>query len=506
MANEMPPEILELICQHLETPDLKTARFICQSFSAIAQEYLFKDILVRSNLGSFRKLSYVSRHPILKQLVHQVSYDGGVLQHGLDYEEWLISGIGIIGLNDAGMPAYANGIEQFQAQLLPAELEYHYSQYLYYIKSERRIFDNGSNLTGWLETACKSFPNLKALQLLPDIVGFGKPPDAEEHLPPSVTGCPRTPQMSWDILSPIGRETLSEPRTAASSQQRDRIFHALLDVTLICKVRLRCLKGDRIPWKSFRQFEDESRYFDGIIGRLRQLELNIACNFNKWHRGQERKCTKFSGLQGLSFSSIPAYSPAMLTPNVADYHCAHFIGKAMMLQTLHLSFHTPREPNGIRLSQLIKFREHWPSLNDLKLGFISTEQSILQTLLSTHAPTLRSLELSNITLDPMKGDGTPDPSSWRSMLQFLQTSLQLQNVRFDGSLDACMEIWVTHDDEYYKARHIPFVKDPEEVTLRDRIKHFVLKGGSCPLPCVNNDKSTFNGDYSWCYDPLDVFV
>ena len=79
----------------------------------------------------------------------------------------------------------------------------------------------------------------------------------------------------------------------------------------------------------------------------------------------------------------------MLTPNVADYHCARFIGKATMLQTLHLSFHTPRKRTGIRLSQLIKFREHWPSLNDLKLGFISTEQSILQTLLSTHAPTLR---------------------------------------------------------------------------------------------------------------------
>ena len=216
MANETPPEILELICQHLETPDLKTARFICRSFSPVAQKYLFQNILVRSNRGSFRKLSYVSRHPTLKHLVDQVSYDGCVLQHGLGYDEWFDSGIGIIGLNDARMPAYANGIEQFQAQLLPAELEYHYSQYRYYLKSENRVFDNG-NLMEWLGSACESFPNLEALQLLPDIVDFGIPPNAEEHLLPSVTLYPLSPQMSWDILSPIGRETLSEPKTAASA-------------------------------------------------------------------------------------------------------------------------------------------------------------------------------------------------------------------------------------------------------------------------------------------------
>ncbi|KAL2042655.1 hypothetical protein N7G274_004414 [Stereocaulon virgatum] len=476
MANETPPEVLELICQHLETPDLKTARFICQSFNAVAQKHLFKDILVRSNLGSFRKLSCVSRHPILKQLVDQVSYDGGVLKHDMDYDEWLDAGIGIIGINDARMPVYANAIKQFQAQLLPAELEFHYSQYRYYLKSEHRVFD-GLNLTEWLGCACASFPNLEALQLLPDIVGFRIPPDAEDYLPSSVTVHPRSPQMSWDILSPIGREALSEPKTAASAWQRDKIFHALLDVAYACRIRIRCLKGDRIPWKSFRRFELESDTFDGVISRLRQLELNIACNSNKWHFGQE-----------------------------PHYYCAHFIGKSMMLHTLHLSFHTPRKQTEIRLSQLIKFRDHWPSLHDLKLGFISSEQSILQTLLITHAPTLRSLELSNIRLDPLKGDGTPDPSSWGSMLQFLRTSLQLKNVQFDGMLDACKETWITHDDEYYKARHIALVKSPEEVTLRDRIENFVLKGGSCPLPGVNNDRSTFNGDYSWCHGPLGAFV
>ena len=60
--------------------------------------------------------------------MHKVSYDGIILPDTcVGYHQWLEWGIGIIGLSNACEPAYANEIKAFQAQFLPAELEYHYS-------------------------------------------------------------------------------------------------------------------------------------------------------------------------------------------------------------------------------------------------------------------------------------------------------------------------------------------------------------------------------------------
>ncbi|KAL2056428.1 hypothetical protein ABVK25_003451 [Lepraria finkii] len=137
-------------------------------------------------------------------------------------------------------------------------------------------------------------------------------------------------------------------------------------------MELRHLEGYGILWETFHKPEDGSDMFDEILGRVRHLKLLIVHDISK-------------------------------TVGLAEMHrqcgnCTQFIGKAITLQTLHLSFTMEPRRLSTWLSELTNVREHWPSLKDLKPDLICTEQSIVGDFHSTHAPTLRSLELKDITL------------------------------------------------------------------------------------------------------------
>lgn len=88
----------------------------------------------------------------------------------------------------------------------------------------------------------------------------------------------------------------------------------------------------------------------------------------------------------------------------------------MTLQTLHLSFTMEPRRLSTWLSELTNVREHWPSLKDLKPDLICTEQSIQEDFHSTHAPTLRSLELKDITLNSDSKDSSLSQESWVNLI------------------------------------------------------------------------------------------
>ena len=116
--------------------------------------------------------------------------------------------------------------------------------------------------------------------------------------PPSISGFNVNPQITWEMLSPIARETLSEPKTAASAKHRTHIFLGLLKAAHANGMRLRDLEGYGIPWETFHKLEDGSEMFDEILSRLRHLKLPIVHDISKTvglteiHR--QRKCNFLS--------------------------------------------------------------------------------------------------------------------------------------------------------------------------------------------------------------------
>ena len=84
--------------------------------------------------------------------------------------------------------------------------------------------------------------------------------------PPSISGFNNVnPQITWEMLSLIARETLSEPKTAASAKHRTHIFLGLLKATHANGTRLGDLEVYGIPWEIFHKLEDGSDMFDEIL-------------------------------------------------------------------------------------------------------------------------------------------------------------------------------------------------------------------------------------------------
>lgn len=458
MANYTPPEVLEQICQHLETSDLKVVRSICRSFEPVAQKHLFKEVLIRSNLKSFQKPSYIARHHTLKHYVHKVVYDGMLFDVTYkSFDEWYKSVSGGIERRRVAGLAHDTTSQESSEQILPVELQYHFSQHRYYIECQRRVLAN-NDLKDWLSAAFKAFQNLEVIQFVTE--------NTKLNAPTRPNPCGQDPRV--ENLSSIGRETLMEPTAFPSSHQKSHILVSLLKATRASEVKLKSIDCDWIPCSALSLLESDPDTFDEILSRLRELRLRVTFD-----------------------------------DPIADgrQNCAKFIGKAMMLRTLHLETQKTITSRDISLKLILEHREHWPSLMNLKLRGIWTEWNTLQDFLTTHAHTLRSLELNDIILT---ADDTPWPqiakASWVSSIQFLQKSLHLKQVRLEGRLFARREGWITHDDEYYQTRGELFVSDRESGNcLRKRIHRYILEGGECPFKNPSLVKPENQGDYSWKY-------
>lgn len=304
------------------------------------------------------------------------------------------------------------------------------------------------DLKDWLSVAFKSFQNLEAIQFVTE--------SAEIR-------APTTPKTR----SSIGLETFVEPVAAPSALHRSYIFSSLFKASHTSEARLKSVDCGWIPYQALSTVGNHH----DILSRLRELKLGLTVDDRSGAEVQ---------------------------------HCANFISKALMLRTLHLDLPGSTASAQVPfLRDILQHREHWPSLRDLRLGVIATDWTTLHDFLTTHAHTLRSLELSDIAI-AAESASLWKKASWITIIQFLQKSLQLQHVRLEGRLLAPRDGWITHNDQHCQARAELFVSDDEkrENCLRKRIHRYILSGGECPLQSPDRVKPENQGDYSWRYTTL----
>lgn len=435
-ANITPPEVLEQICQQLASEDLKQARLICRSFNLVARRYLFKEVLVRCNLESFRRLSYVARDVTLKRFVRKVYVDHSLLtSQFLNLREWsekgidLLKRIGLDGKNNA------KGVDEFRDQLMPVELEYHYAQYRYFVDSQRCVLSE--NRCGkWLPDSLKSFQNLEFIKFGPH--HREKPPEQR-----------KSTAMSLKSLSSIGRLTLIEPKIPASFSQKAHIFLAIINAAQKCEGRVKSISASSIPWETF---SEQVHTPSSPTSRIRHLYLSLAFDV-----------------------------PAKATYTREYDNLAHFVATAMMLQTMHLAFEPPARNHLVNLADILTHRLHWPSLQDIRLENLAASSAQLYDFLGTHATTLRKLGFRDISL--ISPPDAITAGSWKSLILFLQQHLRLQEVQLGGRLWSATDSW--------EARWGPLSTSPPppgwEATasragcLQDRVHAFIIGGGECPL-------------------------
>ncbi len=371
-----------------------------------------------------------------------VFYRGGILLRCQDYADWHSTPMRDTRRLDNG---FRSGfIEPLPSD--PMELEKRYMRYCSCVKSNELTQLNND---AWrrMSEAFPQLPNLSSVTFDPRLEHSGGEISAK-----SPCGTPR-----WSLI---------EPGTAYFPAQ----FGGLVGALDASGVSLNRFDVTGICWHSF---EGSLQPLGRIVQRVNHLSL---C-FQYTHRA--------SGTHRASWTRRDMLHEV--------------VSKASGLQTLELCFLFPSISlfpwNGswsyMELSEFLPRHAHWPSLARLKLEKIPTTQSALMDLLSSHARTLRSLQLQCIGIYGVETTDEFGEHAWTEMVHFMQRELSLTEVFIDGNILGCNIGCETVVAEGWW-----------EDTLGFKVERYIIDGGVCPLdnPRADLDDYAFwhaIKDYSW---------
>lgn len=72
----LPYELLVMICSYLANSDLKNARLASPTLSEICEKFLYRHMVLKPNMESFRHLDLVSKHPRYRHYVESLDCCG----------------------------------------------------------------------------------------------------------------------------------------------------------------------------------------------------------------------------------------------------------------------------------------------------------------------------------------------------------------------------------------------------------------------------------------------
>lgn len=405
-APPMPSEIFHQISKNLDPADLKRCRPVCRNFNYAAKISLFREILLRPNILSFTNFCLIAYEPQISKLVKVVCYSAKMLPSGIASYEWL------------------------------EESCTHYSQLDRYSGVNRELWENTPVQRGGsfrkFEANFRREPysqnyNLKTQDLTSIFVKLSQLEemyfdcDEEDLFVKSFE--------NFDQLTSVAPETLTVPESLNGNDFQVAQFTALLKATHTAPRPLKTFKALNVPWNFFQQSKEMLASMTLATNGCQYLAIEIG-------NGQGEK----SGRANL----------------------AKLISSSPFLHTLEIShrFHQNLGA-GLKLSELFGTGVHWPQLRRLKLQTLDATETGLKKLSTTHATTLRSLELVRIDLHPYQPYGKDCYGPWVDIIVFLQASLSLRNFRLDISL------FNTRDERWYP-----------DSCIRGRIERFVVEGGT----------------------------
>ena len=145
---------------------------------------------------------------------------------------------------------------------------------------------------------------------------------------------------------------------------------------------------------------------------------------------------------------------------------------------LYFGCHVVRNyPHEILPSPVFPNMPTWKNLHTLSLGTLITTSIALRKFLKDHSGTLRSLELSTISLETDLNIPRQSQAQWIDMLFFLNQELSLQHMKFSGYVTyGTFEAWTTFG-EGSDGPGIP----RWDGCLANRIEKFVSHEGPCPF-------------------------
>ena len=425
MATTAPPEVLDQICEYLTVQELKVARFTCQAFNRSARRRLFYQVRVFCDLESVRKVYHISQSTSLRNLVHKVILDGRIMPK-LGFGDWKSC------FGPGPQKTYEDSLKRkLWHSLCPPDIPWHFSQYQSLVESQKTVWEDDQILK-WLSDACANLLQLEAISCGDD-----------ESMKPSSS---RLFRIGGDCSANEQEWGMHIWHSRISLNQIDQLFQRLVKISGSMRKKLKAIEGYRLQNSTFDELEEQLNDDQAPFQIVRSLKLQ--------------------------------YDFHLSNPNTTLSSFARFVSSMMMLRTLHLSFGAEYYP----LRHMLTFRQHWPSLRDVRLSEMSAPQPVLAEFFETHASTLRRVKIANFVLEkPLQLAYTFEVSdTWLSIIRTLATTLHLSEICFDGDLLGAVDCWQVDGNATGVARGTPSTSASSPF-LRDRIQSYIIHGGECPL-------------------------
>lgn len=421
--DDLPPEILCLICEQLEHRDLPAFRLVNKTFADIGIRYLCEEVITFLHDHDFERLLGIADHDLLRKNVREVFYRAHLLDLELKpYKEWQRHAENVIRVRDI------TKMSRGPRPRTKAEWRAAYMTYQETHKEQSLIREHCIDA----EIFARAFSDFENMEKLTVDIGYRFDPQGDHTYSPFV-----------DCL-----DTIAE-------QDQNSLRELCFVVAAVCNSgrKLREFQAGSFHWSFFAIEPVIERFIETQKSTLTVLRLDMINDLDENELTTEADvCSEF-WKETKALSRFLAQFPNLQTLDV------RWDGSAL--------YETYYELFPARFEDVVEKGQVWPSLKEFAIGSVTTSESELLDFFEAHKATLKSLEFQ--TIDLSEGD------SWRRLLPRLQKMLTLDHALIYGRLYAPTEH--LHEEQWDIADARAFLYDE----FRDVLADYMVNGGECPL-------------------------
>lgn len=476
--DRLPIEIIHAVFSYLEKADLAHVRLVCKCFGRVAEEHLFADFEYRllPRQESWRRLCALAESKTIAPRLRTLCFESGVPWSVTDdYELWKGQMCyTTCALSPLTTPEHEHNRRLAEAKSRFPDLREIYENYELLLDGDAKAFSENWFVNALIEVLEK-LQNVGSIRLMM-----------------------RRQQIRLeDFSDSIGRtdgfhRAPSVPRQSVRERRQCCLTHFRSLVLAVDRLggNLLSFDGDHLPLAYFRSPARNHT----TLSKIWNLSLSFSdfpyeASLDRpggFGRRQNTILMMHEGFKGVSRTLDLAKSLESLTLTVP-----YGVGRELEMIICG------EDGQGPKL--------HFPRLNRLHLGNFQVTQQVLMDFLILHGPTLVHLNLSNGTLDHRLEN--PAGATWVHVFHAMQSSLDLESVSFGGLLKTTptdiREIWHPRSEDDRNCCSFDATYPPQG--LKHKIEHFIVHGGTCPLPDSTNDETMEKplsvwqslGDPSW---------
>ncbi|MCJ1246277.1 hypothetical protein MMC30_003483 [Trapelia coarctata] len=367
--DRLPVEIIDNICAvHLPEEDLLNFRLVCRAFATIGIRHFLPEVSVAFLPQTFVRLKAISEHPVISQYIKSIVYQVDVLPKIRSFREYKHYGPLSV---PAGLPSL---LRPYVSQGVDARTSRRHRREMLKTVDERLQEFNKIAMEGW-----KCYRDLFRQQ--ETLLSSDTP---MKVLGSTLTKFPRLKKLEVQAResascsmpeNPFRRSLVAlDTPTASSVPCGVQPLRDLLMSAFTAKTKLQSLCAGYV---SFKFFDFNEELFDRTKTTLRHLHTLDMEVFSTDDRLPIAEDDENSEACDRLFDSC---------------RFQDFLAAAPDLREIHLIFDWPVPMGSV-------FGDHrWQFLRRLELRSIETQEDVLLAFFKRHAPTLRELTLSDVTL------------------------------------------------------------------------------------------------------------